>query len=111
MIFIFIVIEDNSRDLDYVLERFNQTYNDKCKIQTITLDYQKVREQIPVIGVWDDHDYGLNDGGGDFNRKHLFRDIFLNFIEEPANTQRRLDTQNGIYQSKINSIIYYRLLD
>lgn len=36
-----------------------------------------------VIGVWDDHDYGINDGGKDFFLKNITRDIFLDFIKEP----------------------------
>ena len=36
-----------------------------------------------IIGVWDDHDYGVNDGGGDYEFKNYTRDWFLDFLEEP----------------------------
>ena len=28
--------------------------------------YRALREQVPVLATWDDHDYGHNDAGGDF---------------------------------------------
>lgn len=36
-----------------------------------------------MIGVWDDHDYGKNDAGGEFKGKDVSRDVFLDFIDEP----------------------------
>ena len=36
-----------------------------------------------VIGVWDDHDYGKNDGGREFEAKDTIRELFLDFLEEP----------------------------
>jgi len=42
-----------------------------------------------VIGVWDDHDYGVNDGGNQFVHKHANREIFLDFIGEPEDSPRR----------------------
>jgi alkaline phosphatase D len=36
-----------------------------------------------IIGVWDDHDYGENNGNINNRVKHQMRDIFLDFIEEP----------------------------
>ena len=50
-----------------------------------------------VIGTWDDHDYGINNGGGEFRLKDETRDIFLDFIGEPSDSVRRLDRGSGIY--------------
>lgn len=50
-----------------------------------------------VIGVWDDHDYGINDGSKDFSKKHVTREIFLDFIEEPAKSPRRLHKDSAIH--------------
>ena len=36
--------------------------------------------QTKIIGTWDDHDYGLNNGGSDFKRKDEYREMFLDFI-------------------------------
>lgn len=50
----------------------------------INLDYAPFRQKVPkIIGVWDDHDYGLNNGNKYFKRKELVRDIFLDFLDEP----------------------------
>ena len=35
-----------------------------------------------IIGVWDDHDYGLNNGDKNFPLKHEVRDVFLDFVNE-----------------------------
>ena len=42
-------------------------------------DYRNVREKIPFLAIWDDHDYGQNDGGGDNPEKEEARKVFLNY--------------------------------
>jgi len=42
-----------------------------------------------VLGMWDDHDFGINDGGMNFKSKDQNREIFLNFLEEPQDSDRR----------------------
>lgn len=72
---------------------------------------------MPIIGVWDDHDYGINNGGNTNTRKDIMKQIYLNFIKEPLNTARRLEKDTGIYQdyiitdSKSNIKIIIILLD
>jgi alkaline phosphatase D len=51
----------------------------------------------PIIGTWDDHDYGINDGNKDFEHKVLAQEIWLDFIGEPKDSLRR--KQEGIYTS------------
>lgn len=50
-----------------------------------------------VVGVWDDHDYGLNDGDITFSKKDLVREVFLDFIGEGKDTPRRLENGTGIF--------------
>lgn len=38
----------------------------------------------------DDHDYGWNDGDVNNPVKHEARDMFLDFVDEPAHSPRRL---------------------
>jgi alkaline phosphatase D len=68
-----------------------------------------------VIGVWDDHDYGRNNGDYAFKWKHQNREVYLDFIGEPQNTIRRLDRTRGIYQDYVimhdNIKIHVVLLD
>jgi alkaline phosphatase D len=51
-----------------------------------------------VIGVWDDHDYGINDGNRLFEHKLRNRVAFLDFLDEPAGTERRLQSDSPIHQ-------------
>lgn len=57
-----------------------------------------------VIGTWDDHDYGVNDGDINYINKHLMRDIFLDFVDEPEDSERRLDLQSPIHQDYLVEI-------
>ncbi len=61
--------------------------------------YSKLRDTVPHLAVWDDHDYGINDGGGDFPHKAVAKDLFLEFWKVPADDARR--TREGIYDSRI----------
>lgn len=45
--------------------------------------YQKLLSQMPVIGIWDDHDYGVNDGGKHYARKKESKALLLEFLEVP----------------------------
>lgn len=59
--------------------------------------YKKLKKHIPVIGTWDDHDYGLNDGGVEFEAKRGSQAEFLDFMGVPQDSPRRL--QEGVYTS------------
>ena len=61
--------------------------------------YNKLRDSVSHLAVWDDHDYGLNDGGGDFPYKAVSKDLFLDFWKVPPSDVRR--TREGIYDSRI----------
>ena len=69
----------------------------KYDIQSRNQNFEAFSKIIPINGVWDDHDYGLNDSGRENNKKFQSKQNFLNFIKEPANTKRR--KRNGIYTS------------
>jgi|FEC22Drversion2_1045045.scaffolds.fasta_scaffold00844_1 alkaline phosphatase D len=61
--------------------------------------YNRLRDKVNHLAVWDDHDYGINDGGGDFPHKAVSKDLFLDFWRAPAGDIRR--TREGIYDSHI----------
>jgi alkaline phosphatase D len=67
------------------------------KLQDSVVDYASFKSRTPIIGIWDDHDYGKNNGGNDFKFKKLSQNYFLNFMEEPLSSLRR--EQEGIYTS------------
>ena len=57
--------------------------------------YKELRSQIPIIGTWDDHDYGLNDGGEEWRIKEESQQAFLDFLDVPLNSPRR--DRAGVY--------------
>ncbi len=69
----------------------------KYQLQLDVPEYNSFRSNVPVVGIWDDHDFGINNGGKNNPVKAHAQQIFLDFIGEPKNTQRR--THQGIYTS------------
>ncbi len=59
--------------------------------------YKELKQKVPVIGTWDDHDYGLNDGGVEFTAKKGSQQVFLDFMDVPKNSERR--KREGVYAS------------
>eukprot|EP00347_Sterkiella_histriomuscorum_P002368 403368424 len=84
---------DNSMPLEYVEERYMQTKSDP--------HYQELQNKTPIIGVWDDHDYGVNNGDFSFQRKQVYRKLFLDFVKEPRDSLRSRELHRGIYQDYI----------
>ncbi len=44
-------------------------------------EYQKLRRETKIIGVWDDHDYGVNDGGKEYPMKIESQQLMLDFLD------------------------------
>ena len=60
-------------------------------------DYKKLTAATRVVGVWDDHDYGRNDAGKEYEMKEESAQLFWDFIGEPADSPRR--RQEGVYSA------------
>lgn len=58
---------------------------------------QLVNSSVPIVGTWDDHDYGENDGNKHFDGKTWSQAAFLDFLQEPPHSARR--SQEGVYTS------------
>ena len=65
------------------------------KAQNALPAYAQLRKNTPVIGTWDDHDYGLNDGGSEFAKKAESQQLLLDFLGVPKDSPRR--EQEGVY--------------
>jgi len=65
-----------------------------AELQTVT-EFQTLRGRIPILSIWDDHDYGINDGGSDFPYKYATKDLFLEFWDIPPDDPRR--QREGLY--------------
>ncbi|MFN8369201.1 MAG: alkaline phosphatase D family protein [Bacteriovoracaceae bacterium] len=101
-----IVYADASSEKDSRLAEY-------LNIQKNIPDYVQLRSQAKVIGVWDDHDFGINNGGKVNPVKKMYQRLVLDFLDEPKNSPRR--KQNGIYTSykftHLNEEIKVILLD
>lgn len=74
-------------------EKMAKTYNKMFNNRR----YRVFRESIPMIGTWDDHDYGKNNGGSEYPMKAQAQQLFLNFLEEPEASPRR--KHEGVYDA------------
>ena len=63
-------------------------------------------KQIHVI--WDDHDYGKNDGGGSYHFKEYAQDLYIDFWDIPDNDPRA--NREGIYYQQLQNINGLRVL-
>lgn len=61
--------------------------------------YQKLRQACPLLATWDDHDYGVNDGGAAYAKRQESQQVFLDFFGEPKDSPRR--KQEGVYAAKV----------
>lgn len=57
--------------------------------------FKRLRERVPMLATWDDHDFGENDAGGDYPMKRASQQIFCDFWGEAPDSPRR--TRDGIY--------------
>ena len=62
-------------------------------------EFRTLNEEAYFLAVWDDHDYGKNDGGKYYTKKRQSKEVFLDFWCEPENSERR--KHKGIYHSKV----------
>jgi alkaline phosphatase D len=61
--------------------------------------YARLRRDVPHMAIWDDHDYGQNDGGADYVLKNESKSIFLDHWKVPADDPRR--ARDGVYHSRM----------
>lgn len=76
-----------------VLQRMEYLYARQNAIPA----YAELRKRAPIIGTWDDHDYGINDAGVEFVGKDRAQQRFLDFYGVPADSPRR--RRPGVYSS------------
>ncbi len=99
------VIYTDTEDMSFMEQNY--------RIQKSKPEYTNFIKDIDVLATWDDHDYGLNDGGIEYPKKAEAQDLFLDFIDVDKNDKRR--QQEGVYFAKDyainNEIIKIILLD
>ena len=60
--------------------------------------WQKLKATCPILATWDDHDYGVNDGGASYPKRDESQALFLDFFGVARNSPRRM--QKGIYHAQ-----------
>jgi alkaline phosphatase D len=82
-------------------DRINQAYKDLAKVEE--LRRFGIEKNIDVFATWDDHDYGLNDGGAEFTYQTESRAYFADFFGMELDGIGDLD-QRGVYHSRYRDI-------
>jgi len=85
------VVYSDTDDMNKLQKDYNQQWAQK--------GYKKFANSLTVLGTWDDHDYGLNDGGKEFHMKKESQQLFLDFINIPKDDERR--KRGGVYHSQM----------
>jgi alkaline phosphatase D len=62
-------------------------------------DWQRLVANVPIDGTWDNHDYGHHSAGSEFPLKEVSKEIFLDFLGEPADSERR--ERPGLYDAEV----------
>lgn len=81
-------------NLNFKLSKFEEDYI-KNHVETVfnysknNKEYQNLIKTTKIIGIWDDHDFGEDDGGFEFIHKEVIKQLFLNFLDEPLDSPRR----------------------
>ena len=81
------VIYTDTNDMAFMSENYQKQKNDAT--------YAAFSKKVEVLATWDDHDYGLNDGGAEYLKKAEAQQLFLDFLDVDKNDDRR--KQEGVY--------------
>jgi alkaline phosphatase D len=72
--------------------------SEKYQRQKTRKSYQEMlKSPINIIGTWDDHDFGINDGGREYSMKKESKELLLDFLDVPADHPVR--SREGVYQT------------
>ncbi|MCH7409962.1 alkaline phosphatase family protein [Belliella sp. DSM 111904] len=88
---VFVWLGDNVYGDTHDMDLLKRKYDAQKAIE----GYQKLRQNAKIIGVWDDHDFGINDGGKHYAQKVASMQLMLDFLDEPKDSPRR--SQEGVY--------------
>ncbi len=70
---------------------------EKYDTQKAKPEYQNLLSNVKVIGVWDDHDYGVNDAGKNYPMKDESKELLLDFLDVGSDDPVR--AHQGVYSS------------
>lgn len=90
---IFIFLGDNIYGDTNDMKVLKKKYDDLGSLA----GYQKLRDATQILATWDDHDYGINDGGKSYPMRKESQKVFLDFFQDPKDSLRR--QRPGVYGS------------
>ena len=70
-------------------------FREKYALLAAMPGFAKLRQSTPLFATWDDHDYGINDGGAGFPGAAVAQKEFCDFFQVPATSPLR--TTPGVY--------------
>ncbi len=85
---------DDPEALDPMMPKMVRSYTKLASIPEFT----EFRNATPLLTTWDDHDYGVNDGGAEFPFRERAEDLYNDAWAVPADDERRM--RPGIHTSK-----------
>ena len=94
-------------DLNYFIFLGDNVYGDTRygSLRKMKSAYDKQKKVLPdflndisIFSIWDDHDFGINDGGADYRFKRRAQELYLDFWEITKDDDR--SNREGIYFSK-----------
>lgn len=92
---LFLMMGDNV----YASRKETKPIVDQYILLNQNVEYKKLRESTPFLATWDDHDYGVNDGGADNIEKDEARKTYLNYWSYLKHSLPK--NQKAIYHSRI----------
>lgn len=91
---VFLFLGDNVYADTVDMEKMRRDYETLGAIP----EFAEFRSSVPILAMWDDHDYGANDAGAEYPMKEESKELMLDFFGEPADSPRR--RRPGAYLSK-----------
>ena len=92
---LFLMIGDNiygdSEDVDVLRQKY--------ALLGAEPGFQALRKQTRILATWDDHDYGVNDGGAEFVSKVESQIAFNDFFQVPDGAGSRI--HQGVYDAHV----------
>ena len=58
--------------------------------------YKKISKEKPIIGIWDEYDYGIKNGNKYYKDKEISKKLFLNFLNFPKDNEL-YNLNRGLY--------------
>ena len=88
------IVYGDTHDMTVLRQKYN--------VQKAKPEYQELLSETRVIGIWDDHDYGINDGGKYYSKKDESKEELMSFLDvHPNDPVRRRSGAYSAYSVRV----------